>query len=326
MPPSLRRRHLLALCAAYGTSIDSPAMAEGAYPDHPIKMVIPLPPGGSHDGSGRLFAAALGTELKQTVIVENRVGATGHIGGEYVARAAPDGYTLIWVASSSQAASPHMMKLNYRPMEDLVPIALGVMTDIVVVATKDLPAQNIPQLLAYAKANPGLITYGSYGVGGNQHLGGEMLCSMGGVQMVHIPYSGSQLVPDLVSGRIQLFVTPFVAVEPLIQAGSLKILGVASQNRLPSMPQVPTVAETLPGFGVNGWGMLMAPAKTPPDVLQKLNAASVAAMSRDSVRESMAKLRLTVATLNLAETREFMTNEYVRWGKVIREAKIPMLN
>ena len=320
------RRQFLVLGAAYGLARGSPALAQATYPDKPIKLVVPLPAGGSHDAAGRVFANALSAELKQPVIVENKVGATGHVGGEFLARSAPDGYTLGFVASSSQAASPHMMKLNYKPMEDLIPVALVVTTDIVVIATKSLPVQNIPELIAYAKANPDKLSFGSYGGGGNQHLGGEMLCTMGGIQMVHVPYSSNQLLPDLISGRIQVFVTPLVGVEPMVQAGSLKIIGVASQARLPQLPQVATVAETIPGFAVNGWGMLMAPAGTPLAILQKLNAASNKALSNDQVKEALTKLRLTPATLTLAETKDFMHSEWARWGKVIRDAKIPMVN
>lgn len=318
----VRRRDVLALGAAYSIAVPGSSWAQTGFPEQPIKMVVPLPAGSSQDTVGRVFASALSTELKQTIIVENRAGATGHIGGEYVARAAPDGYTLALVASSSQAASPHMMKLNYKPMEDLTPISLVAMADIVVVATKTLPAESIRELVDYAKANPGKLSYGSYGIGGNQHLGGQMLCSMAGIQMVHIPYSNNQLLGDLINGRIQIFVTPFVAVESHIQAGTLKMLGVASQTRLAQLPQIPTVAEAIPGFVVNGWSMLMAPAKTSRDIIEKLNAVSTAAVSRDSVKEALKKLRLTPGNLTVAETREFMNNEFARWGKVIREAGI----
>ena len=186
--------------------------------------------------------------------------------------------------------------------------------------------QSVPELIAYAKANPGKLSYGSYGIGGNQHLAGEMLANMAGIRMVHVPYSSNQAMADLASGRIQLMVHPYIAVEQLIKSGSLKAIGITSLSPVADLPNIRLVSETLPGYAVVGWGMLMAPAKTPQDVLQKLNSASVKALAGDQVRQTLAKQHMTTGTLSIADSNEFMNADWARWGKVVREAKVPALS
>jgi tripartite-type tricarboxylate transporter receptor subunit TctC len=323
MNPSNRRQWLslvATLLAAGG------AWAQGTYPDRPIRMIVPFNAGGALDHLARILAPALSAELRQQVVVENRGGATGHVGGEFVSRAVPDGYTLLFTASSAQAVSHHLMKLNYRPMEELVPVALAATVNNVVVVHKDMPVNSMAELIAYAKANPNRISYGSTGMGSNLHLAGEMLAMMAGLQMVHVPYNGQALVTDLLSGRIQLHVGNIPEMEQHIKAGALKGLAVTSLQRLPEFPNLPPVADTLPGYAVGAWGMLMAPARTPPEILQRLNAACVRVLSTPEVREGFLKARFNPATLNLAQTREFLQTENARWERVVREARVPMLN
>lgn len=323
---TLNRRHWIGLVAASGFTLSAPVRAQGNYPDHPIKMIVPFATGGAMDVLGRVLANALRAEFNQQVIVDNRTGATGHIGGEAAARSAADGYTLLLTASSAQAVSLHLLKLNYKPMEDLVPVALVATASNLVVVTKDLPVQSMADLIAYAKANPGKISYGSYGLGSNSHLSCEMIGTMAGVELVHIPYSSPQMMPDLIAGRIQLLVATAGEVEQHMKAGTVRAIANTSPGRLPQFPQLPPVADTLPGYVVNSWGMLMAPAKTPPEILAKLNAACVKVLSRTDVQETLSKLGLTASKLSVAQTREYLRTESARWERVVREAKVPMLN
>ncbi|WP_179107012.1 tripartite tricarboxylate transporter substrate binding protein [Variovorax sp. KK3] len=320
------RRTALAWAAAAALAPGASLAAQDAYPARPIKMVVPFPAGNALDVVGRILAAALSSELGQQVVVETRTGATGHIGGEAVARAAPDGYTLLFAASSSMAVSPHLMRLNYRPLEDLVPVALVVTVVNMVVVHKDLPVRSIAELVAYAKANPGKLSYGSYGLGSNLHLAGEMLGSMAGVNIVHVPYSAAQLVPDLLAGRIQVQIANIPEVEQHIKEGTLRALAVTGPTRLSEFPDLPTVAETLPGYNVGAWGMMLAPAKTPPDIVRKLNDACVRLLGRAEVQASMARQRFVAAPRDVAQTAGFLRTESDRWARVVREAKVPMLN
>lgn len=294
--------------------------------DRPIKLVVPFAAGGAVDVLGRILATGLSSELGQPVVVENRTGATGHIGGEAVAKAPPDGLTLLLTASSAQVVSSQLLKLNYKPMEDLAPVSLVTTLANVMVISKDLPVTTVAELIAYIKANPGKVSYASHGLGSNSHLAGELFASMAGVDITHVPYSSPQMIPDLISGRVQLLLGNITEVEQHAKLGALRLIAFTSPERLPEFPQVPTVAETLPGFTVASWGMLMAPAKTPQPLLLRLNDATAKVLARPDVREAFAKQRFLVAPLGLQQTTDFLQTESVRWARVIRDAKVPMLN
>lgn len=302
------------------------AWAQGHYPDRPIKMIVPFAVGGAVDILARVLASGLSTELKQPVVVENRTGATGHIGGEAAARATPDGYTVLLTASSAQAVSLHLLKLGYKPLEDLTPVALLATLPNVVVVHKDVPARTLAEFIAYAKANPGKVSYGSYGPGSNLHLAGEMLANKAGLDLVHVPYNSSQLITDLLAGRIQLLIGNITEVEQHIKSGSVRALAITSPKRSPDFPELPAVAEVVPGYGVVSWGMLLVPARTPPEIVTQLNAACLKVLEKLEVREAFAKVRFTPTKYDVAQSREFMLSEAVRWEKVIQEAKVPMLN
>lgn len=322
----INRRDVLSYAAGAGLALSTPSWAQGHYPDKPIKFVVAFGAGGGPDIFARVLGTAMSPELKQPVVVENRPGATGHLAGEYVARSAPDGYTLLVTASSAQAVSLHLLKLNYKPAEDITPVALITTVPNVLVVHKDLPVRSVVELIAYCKANPGKVAYGSYGLGSNYHLAGEMLANMAGLDLVHVPYNSPQVNADLLANRIQLVLGNATELEQHINSGALRALAVTSPTRAPEFPNLPTVAETLPGFSVWSWAVLMAPAKTPREILVQLNAAARKAIAKPEVLEVFAKNRGAPGKLDLAQTQEFVRMEQVRWEKVIRDAKVPMLN
>ncbi len=319
------RRDCLRLSAA-AALMPAASWAQGTYPDRPIKMIVPFAAGGAVDILGRVMANALTTELKQSVVVENKTGATGHIGGEAVARSAPDGYTILLTASSAQAVSLNLLKLNYKPLEDLVPVSLLATLPNVVVVNKNVPVQSLTEFITYAKANPGKIAYGSYGLGSNLHLAGEMLSNAAGLQLVHVPYNSPQIITDLLAGRIQLMIGNITEVEQHMKSGAVRALAMTSPQRTPEFPQLPAVSEVVPGYSVMSWGMLLVPSRTPPEILAQLNAACLKVLERPEVRDAFAKVRFTPSRYDLAQSRDFMRSEAARWEKVIHDAKVPMLN
>lgn len=318
------RRELIAIAGTM--ALASGAARAQAYPDRPVKVVVPFPPGGALDVLARIVSQKMGEELRQQFVIENRPGATGHVGSELVARAAADGYTLLFTASSTQVVSPHLMRLNYRPLEELVPVGLAAVLDNIIVVHPSLPAQSFAEFLTYARSNPNRITYASTGVGSNLHLAGEMLNIMGGIRMRHIPYSTPQMMPDLLSGRVQLLVGNIPQVAQHIRAGTLRPLAATSARRLAAYPDLPTVAETLPGYEVIAWGMLMAPSATPAPVIAQLNEALRRALASAEVRDAFSRQQFEPRALSPEESSAFMRDQSDRWARVIREANIPPVN
>jgi tripartite-type tricarboxylate transporter receptor subunit TctC len=285
-----RRSFLLALaCALVAALTAVPALAQGdAYPARPIKMVVAYPPGGSTDIAGRLLAERLAARLGQPVIVENRAGAGGTIGAQSVVRADPDGYTLLLAASPEVSIAPITQKaLPYDPVKDLAPITLVGQVPFFLVANPAFPANNLHDLIAYAKANPGKVNYSSFGNNTSNHLVGELFKATAGIDTVHVPYKGSgPSIVDLMAGQVQYtFDTP-AATAQQIKAGKLKAIAVTTTARLPSAPDVPTMGEAgLPGFVGGTWFGLLAPAKTPKPIIDKLNAAVVAVLQSPDFRK-----------------------------------------
>jgi tripartite-type tricarboxylate transporter receptor subunit TctC len=309
----------LALAAPKGAAAQT-------FPEKPVRVVVPFPPGGALDALARIISQKMGEDLGQQFVIDNRPGATGHTGSEVVARSAPDGYTLLFTASSTQVVSPHMMRLNYNPLEELVPVGLAAVLDNIIVVHPSVPARTLPELIAHAKANPGRISFASTGVGSNLHLAGEMLNMMAGIEMVHVPYSSPQMMPDLLSGRVQLLVGNIPQVQQQIQTGSLRPIAATSARRLPAFPDLPTVAETLPGYEVIAWGMLMAPARTPAPVIATLNTALRQALDSPPVREAFARQQFEPRALTPEESLRFMREQSDNWARIIREARIPPIS
>jgi tripartite-type tricarboxylate transporter receptor subunit TctC len=315
-----------ALCAGAGAlMLAGPrrALAQ-AWPSRPIKIVNGFPAGGPSDILARILAERLQESLGQTVFVENRPGATGSIGAQYVAGAAPDGYTLLVTPSSTHAVSPNTTKLPWDPQRDFSPIAMVGNVTTILVATPSLPVANLAELIAHARAHPGKLNYGTPGRGSNLHLGMEMLKQSAGIDLVHVPYKGiTPAQTDLMSGQIQVMIDNVVSVLPHVRSGRIRALAIAAGRRSDVFPDLPTVAESgFPGFQVNAWAALLGPAGLPADVVSRLNAESLKAVARDDVRARFATLGVEPMPMSAAETGTFMRAERERWAKVIRDANL----
>lgn len=274
------------------TIATSPAIAANeTYPDKPIQLVVPFTPGGNNDMLGRLVAEKLGKAWGISVVVENRPGAGGTIGVNFVAKAKPDGYTIVLASFGNILVAQSLYKnLPYDPVADLDPIILLATPSTILTATAKLPVNDVAGLIAYAKKNPGKLNYGSSGIGTSNHLFGELFSSMAGIHMTHVPYKGSgPAITDLIAGVTQLNFAPFPLVLSQIKAGMLKALAVTSLERSPLLPNVPTIAESgLPDYEGISWFGLMAPKGTPPAIIEKLNTEINRILDAPDVRKSLA--------------------------------------
>ncbi|WP_395714346.1 Bug family tripartite tricarboxylate transporter substrate binding protein [Reyranella sp.] len=317
----MKRRTVLAALPALAAG-GLPAVAQ-SYPTQPVRVVVPGPAGNALDALARLMCDAMAKRLGVNFIVENKPGASGHIGGEFVARAKPDGYTLIFGSSTTHAVSPHILtELKYKPVDDFEPITLAAKVANVLVCYPGLPVKTISDLVAYAKANPGKLSFGSTGIGSNLHLGMELFMIMTGTSMQHVPYSSAALQLDLIAGRIQLLLDNMPVAVPNIRADKVRALGVASLQRQPELPDVPPIADTVPGFEVGAWGVLMAPKGTPTAIINTLNQAVRTALALPEVRDGFLRQSFHPAPMTPAETATFLRGEYDKWAKVVREANI----
>ncbi len=320
------RRQFIAGTAGGIALAPAAGWSQETYPNRPVKLVVPFPPGGPTDIMGRTAAKAMGDALGQSFVVENKAGAGGNIGTDAVAKAAPDGYTLGLSAISSLAISPHLYdKLPFQVEKDLAPISLVGTTPCVIVVHPSAPFSDLKGLVAYAKANPGQLGYATSGIGTSNHLAAELLQSVAGIQLLNVPYKGSsQVVPDLLSGTVLMSMESSLATTlQHIRSGKLKALAVTSPARAQALPNVPTVAESgYPGFAVETWFGLIAPAATPPAIVQQLRDAwAKGAKSSDAVAafdNISANLRVTTPQ----EFGAFIQAENTRWGGLIRQLGI----
>jgi tripartite-type tricarboxylate transporter receptor subunit TctC len=295
------------------------------YPTRPIRLVVPYPPGAStNDILGRAMALRLGPVLGTTVVVDNRPGAAGTIGSELVAKAPPDGYTLLVAIQSPLALGPSMYKMNFDPIKDLAPIARYAAIPYALVVTNSFPAKNIQDLIALAKAKPGGYNFASSGTGGTPHMCTELLKRAAGIDLVHIPYKGAgDAVPAVIGGQVPMICTGLTALTNQIKAGKVRALGIATLKRSTLNPDIPTIAEQgLPGFEVVSWTGLAAPAKTPPAIIKKLYDAVVKVMAMPDMQQYMASQGAEVALMGPDEFRAYIKADTEKWGKVIREAGI----
>ena len=321
------RRHALALAAALACAALTAGAQAQTYPEKPIRMVIPFAAGGPSDVVGRVVGQKLSDVLKQPVVVENRVGATGGIGAEMVAKSAPDGYTLFMSSSSVMAANPVLnTKIPYDPIRDFAPISLTSTIDNVLVVHPTVPARTVSELIAYAKANPNKLTYSSSGIGSTYHLSVELLNAQTGTKMLHVPYKGAAPAAlDLLAGNISLMVDNLSSALPNIKTGKVHALGVASQKRIKDLPDVPTIAESgVPGYEVIIWTALYAPAKTPRDVITTLNRALVTIMGTPDMQERFGKLGMNAVSSTPEHLLEYNKSDLAKWGKVVKDANIKM--
>jgi tripartite-type tricarboxylate transporter receptor subunit TctC len=300
----------------------SPALAQ-TYPAQPVRIVIGFPPGGTTDVIGRLVAQGLAESLGKSFIVDNRGGASGTIGTGIVAKAEPNGYTLLVVSSTHGTAPALYSSLPYQE-KDLAPVGLIGTTPYVFVVHPTIPATSFQELLALLKQNPGKYSFASSSPGTGQHLGGELVKRMAGVDMVHVPYKGTgALLPDLLSGRVPMMFENVAIMTAHIKKGSLRPLAVSSAKRTPLLPDVPTVAETgLAGFEVLGWFAMLAPARTPPAVIRVLNVEVNKLIASPAIVERFAGLGAEPLSGTPERAAAFIRNEQEKWGKVIRDVGI----
>ena len=324
----MKRRHLLSFAsAAAGSMIASAgAQAQGAYPDRPITLVVAAPPGGGTDIVGRMFAEHLSKEFGQQVIVDNKGGGNGNIATALVAKAKPDGYTLLMQYSSFHSANPAMIKnLNWSP-KDLTGVAMGAIAPQLIVIAKRVPPDNLKDFIAYAKANPGKLNYASFGPGSVAHIGGVMLNKAAGIDLVHIPYKGAGPVSaDLVAGQVELAVMSPPSLASHIRNGNVKALALASDARLAAFPDIPSTAEAgLPGFIFDAWYGMFAPAGTPKAIIDKLNAAMRKIARFDTVVERSKQLGIVLKDWTPEQFDKFVATEGDVWSKIIKENKITL--
>jgi tripartite-type tricarboxylate transporter receptor subunit TctC len=295
--------------------------AYAAYPDKPIRLIVPFPAGGATDFMARSLAQKLSERLGQPIVVDNRGGAGGTIGAEAVASAPPDGYTLLFSTMGVLAINPSLYdKLRYDPVKDFVPVSLTHTTANLLVVHPSVPAKDVKELIALAKAKPGTLTFGSSGNGTSSHLSGELFKSMAGIDITHVPYKGTgPALTDLLTGRISMMIdTVSVHVEN-VNAGKLRALGVTSAKRTPSLPNVPTIAEAgLPGFDVSIWLGVLAPAKTPPDVVARLNSEIRKVMAEPEMKAQLAKAGIDPLTSTPDEFAATIKSDMAKWGKVVK--------
>lgn len=297
------------------------AFAQQTYPSRPIRVVVPYPPGGSGDVVARTIGAKLTEAWRQQVLVDNKPGAGGNIGSEFVARAAADGYTLLLGTDIQMAINPHVYRaLPYDPERDFAPVVLGAFVEFVLSVHPSVPAANLAELIAHVKANPGKYSYASSGIGSTHHLSMEWIKSMTGMSIVHVPYKGSgQVIPDLIAGQVQLSYAGIPQTMPHVQGGRLKAIAIGASRRLDAAPGVPTVGETLPGFEANAWWSFFAPAGTPPDLVAKLNGEINRILLFPEIQERFASQGLFPIGGAPDKLAARMKSDREKWGKVIRE-------
>ncbi|AEG92642.1 Bug family tripartite tricarboxylate transporter substrate binding protein [Ramlibacter tataouinensis] len=294
-----------------------------AYPSKPVKVVVPLAAGGTGDTLARTVGDGMARELGQSVVIDNRPGAGGLLGTTSVLNAPADGYTLLAVSPSHVINPALHAGSTYDPLRDFEPITVLAYTHQVIAAHPSVPASNLRELIAYAKNNPGKLNYGSAGTGSATHLNMELLKSMAGVDIVHVPYKGStQARQGVLAGEVQLAVDGLLPLQPLIKDGRLKVIAVTSSRRPQSNPEIPTVGETLPGYASDTWYGLLARSGTPREAISRLHQAAVKALQSPAVREGLTKLGADPAGNTPAEFRAFLAEEQKLWGKVLKDSGV----
>jgi len=295
------------------------------YPHKPIRLIVPFPPGGGNDVIARVIAQKLTERLGQQVVVDNKAGANGIVGLQALMQAAPDGYTIAVGAAGPMAVNPSLYdKLAYDPVKDFSPITNMVNFPLLLVTNPSVPAKNIPELIALAKAKPGQLYFASPGSGNSGHLAGELFNAMAHVNTVHVPYKGQgPALSDLITGQVQMLYSSIPSVVNQVKVGQLNALAVGSAKRLGSMPDIPTIAESgVPGYEAYSWVGMLAPAKTPKDIVNKLNAEIVEILKRKDVAEKLIQQSAIPVGDSPEQFAAYIKAEIDKWGAVVRSANI----
>jgi tripartite-type tricarboxylate transporter receptor subunit TctC len=316
----MTRRAIFALAALLALVTGAQAQT---YPSGPIRLVVPFAPGGAADLMARILAEPLAKRLGQPIVIENKPGAGATLGADFVAKAAPDGYTLLWTTPGPQITNPYLMpKLPYDPFRDFTPVATVVTAVNVLVVTPSLPVKSVAELIAYARANPGKINFSSSGVGASSHLSGELFKTMAGIEIVHVPYRGSgPALQDLLAGNVQMSIDTVAVQLPHIQSGTLRGLGVATIERNPNLPDLPPIADTLPGFDGSSINYINGPAGMAQPVVERLNREINAVLSDPDVRKRMEVAGFTPIVESQPALVQRIAQEQEKWKKVIERIK-----
>lgn len=322
-----KRRTALTLAASAATflALGNTAQAQ-SFPDRTITMVVPFAAGGSTDVVARVIAQKMGDELGQQIVVENVAGAGGNLGADRVARAEPDGYTILMGTVATHALNPLILKTKpYDPEKDFAPISLLVVVPNVLVVNPKLPVNTVADLIALLKAEPDKYAYASSGNGTPLHLSGELFKAMAGVSMQHVPYKGSgPALNDLLGNQVSIMFDNLPSSSGHIKSGTLKALGVTTAERASSFPDVPTIAETVPGYETYTWNALFAPAGTPPEAIDKLNGAAKKALADTSVAARMADFSAKIVGSTPNELKTHVAEEIAKWEPVVKSANVQM--
>jgi len=322
----LRRRRFLQLAAGAAALPVLPRVARAeAYPTRTVRIVVPVAPGGALDILARLIAQWLGEHMGQSFIVENRPGGGTNIGVDVVAHATPDGYTLLLIPQSVTTNATLYKDLNFNFMRDIVPIAMISKLPLVMEINNDIPAKTVPEFVAWVKKNPGKVAMASGGSGSASHVGGELFKMMTGIEMVHVPYrGGAPALTDLMGGQVQVMFSPLPESIAAIRGGKVRALAVTIAERSQALPDVPTVAESVPGFEASTWQGIGAPTGTPAEIVDKLNKEINAALADPKIKDRLDNLGSIPTPLSPAAYAKLIADDTEKWGKVIRDAHITL--
>lgn len=328
LPPLARNRRTFGLlaaaaCLGAGLTASLPAAAQSAYPAKNITIVVPFPPAGTTDLLARIVGQALSVELGQTVVIENKGGAGGNIGGQLVAKAAPDGYTLLMGTVGTHAINSSLYKkMPFDAIKDFAPLSRVANVPNMLVVNPSQPYKTVAELIAYVKANPGKVSYASSGNGTSIHLSGELFNSMAKIEMQHVPYKGSgPALIDLIGGQTNVMFDNMPSSIQHVRSGKLRAVAVTTAQRSPELPNLPTIAESgLPGFEATSWFGLLAPAGTPPAVISKLSQAIIKVLGQADVKKRISEQGGEVVSETPEQFAAFIQAETLKWGKVVRES------
>ena len=303
-------------------ALSTSALAHAAYPDRPINLVVPFPPGGGTDATARLIADAISPLLGQNVVVVNRAGAAGSIGAQSVVDAKPDGYTLFFTTTGALVINPHLYKKLRYSVQDFTPIAPVGESANVLVVNPNVKANSVNDLIQLARANPGKLTYGTSGAGSSSHLAGVLLESLTGVQLTHVPYKGSApAITDLVSGRIDLMIDNIPSYVELAKAGKVRPLGVSGKKPSSLFPGIPTIAQAgVPGYEVTIWYGLLGPAGIPTEVIEKISGAVRIVLGRPEMQERLQKIGADAMIMSPKEFSDFIARENTKWADIVKKS------
>jgi tripartite-type tricarboxylate transporter receptor subunit TctC len=313
-------KRLIAAGAGCAFVIFSGALPAQGYPAKAIRVVVPYAPGGATDLTARLVGQKMQEAMKQNVLVDNRPGAGGVIGADIVAKAAPDGYTVLIAVPAEIAILPHLQKMPYNVARDLAPVSLAAVTPLILVVHPSLPVRSVKELIAFAKARPGQLTYASAGTGGVQHLSGELLKIAMKLDMAHVPYKGAgPVMPDLIGGHVPMFFSGMPPAMPHVKAGKLRALAVTTTRRSPAAPDVPTMAEAgVPGFDISNWFAYFVPSGTQADVIVRLNSEVNRGLKQPDVREKLASVGAETVGTSPEELARFVRSESEKFARLVK--------